>query len=300
MRVDSKLPAEAGRWYHLAAVYDRYNSQISLYVNGSLQGTDLYDAAWQAVGPTIVGAAYAPSAPAQRTDRVAGRIDDVLLDDAVLTPTQIATLARRRGLWTMNDAAGPMTPDISGAGNPLTLVGGATLAPGKYATSLTLNGTDAYAQAATGIVDTRQSFTATAWVKLNATGGWQTFVSQAGTNVNKFWLQKRADNGRFSFVLSDADADGSGQARVDSAAVAEANRWYHLAGVYDATAGVVKLYVDSVLQGTTPHTSTWDATGPTLVGAARGGSPAGRVDVVNGQIDHVNLVAGVMSAAELS
>jgi hypothetical protein len=39
-----------------------------------------------------------------------------------------------------------------------------------------------------------------AWVNLNSTGGYQTFVSQDGSQVSGFYLQLRGDSHRFAFT----------------------------------------------------------------------------------------------------
>jgi hypothetical protein len=66
--------------------------------------------------------------------------------------------------------------------------------------ALSVNGGQQYAAAAGPVIDTTQSFTVSAWVNLNSTGGYQTFVSQDGSQVSGFYLQLRGDSHRFAFT----------------------------------------------------------------------------------------------------
>ena len=311
VRVDSKLTPVAGTWYHVAGVCNAAESTISLYVNGSLEGTEKYDAVWAANGPTLIGAAYTPSGTTHRTDFFPGQIDDARTDDVALSADQIATIAGRRGVWTMNEAPSTTTAaDTSGAGNNLTLYSNAAFAPGRTGNALTLNVPYSHARPGGSVIDTTRSFTIDAWVKLNGTGtggtgptplsGWQTVVSQAGTNRNKFWLQKRGDSGKFSLLFAESDVAQTNVIHVDSAVVPQANQWYHVAGMYDAAAESIKLYVDGVLQGTLPYTATWAATGDTRVGSGVvPGSPLTGNDFFKGQIDDLNVTNNTLTANQI-
>ena len=116
-------------------------------------------------------------------------------------------------------------------------------------------------------VDTTQSYTVTVWVKLARTEGFQTFVSIDGAHVSGFFLGFRGNPGRFT--LSGFTRDDVNPGRPVSAVAADrpaADTWYHLAGVYDAAAQTLSLYVNGALQQTTPYPSAWRAGGPTVVG----------------------------------
>ena len=130
--------------------------------------------------------------------------------------------------------------------------------------------------------------------------GWQTVVSQAGTNRNKFWLQKRGDNGKFSLLFAESDVAQTTVIHVDSAVVPQANQWYHIAGMYDAAAESIKLYVDGLLQGNLPYTATWAATGDTRVGSGVvPGSPLTGNDFFKGQIDDLNVTNNTLTANQI-
>ena len=90
------------------------------------------------------------------------------------------------GYWKFDEGAGTTAADSSGHGHPLTLQGGASWTTGvigPHALALT---PQQDAAAATPVIDTSQSFTVSAWVNLASTTGYQTFVSEDGTQVSGF------------------------------------------------------------------------------------------------------------------
>ena len=149
-------------------------------------------------------------------------------------------------------------------------------------------------------IDLLSRFDGTGGTGTTPLSGWQTVVSQAGTNRNKFWLQKRGDSGKFSLLFAESDVAQTNVIHVDSAVVPQANQWYHVAGMYDAAAESIKLYVDGVLQGTLPYTATWAATGDTRVGSGVvPGSPLTGNDFFKGQIDDLNVTNNTLTANQI-
>jgi alpha-L-arabinofuranosidase len=195
---------------------------------------------------------------------------------------------------TFDEGTGTVAADASGHGHAATLFGrsgwtGALVG----ASALVLPGANgSYAEIPTPVVDTTQSYTVAAWVKLDRIGGYQTFVSEDGPVLSSFFLQLRGDSNQFSFTVP-----------YDFFVLAQSGftpvvgRWYHLAGVYDATARSASLYVDGVLADTVYSVVSSPATGPTGIG--RGKFAGNRVDFVNGAIDDVRLYQAALPAEEI-
>ena len=290
-RVDSALVPDANRWYHVAGVYDASAKIMSLYVDGGLEGTVDYQPVWDAPGPITFGAAYAWGGGSGHADFVNGQLDQALVESQAWGPDILGAFARRSASWNFDDFSNPIpgvAKDSSRSNNNLQLLGGAQMAAGGYyGNALSLNGTTAYGQSdGPGVAETSRGFSIGMWVNLSSTNGWQTLMSQAGYNENKYWLSKRGDNGKFSLVFSNDDVAFSSQTRVDSTLVAQPNRWYHLAGVFDSINHQIRLYVDGALQGQQAYYMPWNATQATVVGAARPwGGGTGRTDFVSGKID---------------
>ncbi|NUT98810.1 MAG: hypothetical protein HOY78_43095, partial [Saccharothrix sp.] len=111
------------------------------------------------------------------------------------------------------------------------------------------------------------SFTVMAWVKLDKAEDWATAVSQDGTVHSGFALKYNHFPRSWQFSVEGTEPGRASAA--NSLAMPQVGVWTHLAGVHDATAGKLRLYVNGRLAGEADHTSTWYASGPTAVGRAK-------------------------------
>ncbi len=203
------------------------------------------------------------------------------------------------GHWTFDEGSGTVAADSSGGGHPLTLAGGASWGPGVVGPSaLSLSGNQQYAAATGPVIDTTQSFTVSAWVNLNNTNGYQTFVSQDGSQVSGFYLQLRGDSHRFAFTHLAYDSTSAlGSIATASSIIPQPGEWYLLTGVYNATKDTVSLYVNGTLQQTQSNSGSWSASGPLAVG--RGKFAGNPVDFVSGRIDDARAYSGVLGASAI-
>ena len=150
-----------------------------------------------------------------------------------------------------------------------------------------------YAEITSGdVLDTTKSYTVAAWVKLKDLNGYQTFVSEDGNFQSAFFLQLRGDTHQFSFTVpySFFILSQSGSTPV-------VNQWYHLAGVYDATAQSASLYVNGVLANTVYNVPPVPAIG--LTGIGRGWFNNGRVDFNHAAVDDIRFYNSALSAANV-
>ncbi|BDI28527.1 hypothetical protein CCAX7_005780 [Capsulimonas corticalis] len=195
------------------------------------------------------------------------------------------------GYWPLDEGTGTTTADAGGQGATGTLMDGAGWATdakvGKSALALGGHGS---VDVANSVIDTSQSFTVSAWVKLKTVGGFQTFVSIDGDKISGFFLQLRS-SGNFGFTHYEADNPDSRSAIAGALAQTEPNVWYHLIGVYDADAKQIKLYVNGVLQDTAPLDKSWRAQGHLEIG--RGKYNGASVDFSDAEIDDVRVAQGV-------
>ncbi|MDN5853831.1 MAG: glycoside hydrolase family 2, partial [Actinomycetia bacterium] len=136
--------------------------------------------------------------------------------------------------WALDDGSGTTAADSVGDAD-LSVHDGATWTEGKSGGALGLDGTG-YAETDAPVVDTEGSFSVSAWVKLDETGGgFETAVSQDGDRSSAFFLQYDGGANKFAFSTLGGRAYASEPA--------EAGRWYHLVGVRDAAAGTYTLYL---------------------------------------------------------
>ncbi|MEW2049704.1 LamG-like jellyroll fold domain-containing protein [Streptomyces sp. NPDC005476] len=88
--VTATSSATTGTWYHVLGAYDSSAHTISLYVNGTLQGSTSFSSAWTAVGPTLIGAAMYDLGP---VDYANAQIDDVHFYNRTLSTSEITALS---------------------------------------------------------------------------------------------------------------------------------------------------------------------------------------------------------------
>ncbi|MFE9747141.1 LamG-like jellyroll fold domain-containing protein [Saccharothrix saharensis] len=148
-----------------------------------------------------------------------------------------------------------------------TLNGAATYAPGALGNAVVFErgGT----MTAPNAVRTDASFTVSAWVRLDSVVRDHVAVSQSGGRTSAFSLGYRADaGGKWFFWMPGTDVGAPAVTAAWSRQPAGTGVWTHLAGVYDASKGQIRLYVDGEESATVAHRSTWSGTGEVHVGNA--------------------------------
>lgn len=154
----------------------------------------------------------------------------------------------------------------------------------NFGRSLHLDGVDDHLSAPV-VVPTDGSFTVTAWAKLDKVDRSQVVLSQDGATVSSFYL-KADPNGKWTFGMPKSDSETAGS---DTATgpTAVAGEWTQLAGVFDAAAKEMRLYVNGTKVSTVKHTAGWVAGGGLQAGR---GLKAGKAsDFVGGNVDEVHV-----------
>ena len=201
--------------------------------------------------------------------------------------------------YKFDEGSGTSAADASGNGQTGTLQAGATWATGlvgPYCVSLAGTNTS-FVDVAAPVVDTTQSYTVMGWINLTQVSGYQTMVSIDGNTVSGFFLQLRGDTGKFGFATLPSDSTTGAAAIANATAAPNAGQWYHVAGVYDATAKTISLYVNGVLQQTVSNTAAWKASGHTEIGRGKYNTPT---DFVSAQVDDVRCYQSALSATTIN
>lgn len=119
------------------------------------------------------------------------------------------------------------------------------LADGQYAKPSCAVGPQVSCSSA--VLDTKQSYSVSAWVKLDTADSAGSIVSQEGGTNSAFMLQR---NGKFSFrVAQSALFPDPVVVSADSLQIPESVTWYHLVGVLDRENKKVQLYVNGKREG---------------------------------------------------
>ncbi len=204
------------------------------------------------------------------------------------------------GRWRLAEASGATTARDTGGNSPgaasnvtwTTDRGGAA----------SFNGTDSVITTAGPVVDTARSFTFAAWVYPTDNSPNRSFISQEGRTESavNFKVDSLA-SGTWAMSMSDVDNPSSGGTFVRSTAPAALNTWTHVAGVFDAAARQLRLYVNGTQvasQALPAGFLPWTATGPLSIGRVRWHGFLG--DYFAGSVSDVQAYSRVLTATEIS
>lgn len=211
---------------------------------------------------------------------------------------QVKGAEQPSGIWHVDNG---LTDSTTATQHPLTSSGTTwdTLArsgPG----AAKLNGTTAYLSTSGAVLDTTKSFTVSAWARLTKKDVNYTVLSQAGTNASGFQLYYSTAYNAWVFNRHQTDVATPVLTRSIGSKPPVLNAWTHLAGVYDAAAQTIQLYVNGVPQGEpTPFPVTpWKASGGLQVGRLVA-SGTGKENFA-GTIDEVKVWSRALADTELA
>ncbi|MEV6413985.1 LamG domain-containing protein [Kribbella sp. NPDC051718] len=301
--VRSDVAASLNTWTHLAAVYDAPAHQLRIYVNGKLAGTVAQNNGYNASGPLTIGRGKYEGT---QTNPWKGLIDDVRAYNRELSEAELAGIVARSNVTVANwkldgnpDDSSGRTPASTGTlvGTP-AWTGGQTNVPADSDLGLKLIGNGAHMSAPSPLPDLRNSFSVAAWVKLDSDTGRASVVSQDAGGLSVFNLHASWDN-RWVVVMRSCDAAMNCAETRAAGPAPQPGVWTHLAAVYDASAGLLSLYVNGVLAGTKDYRHTGTQAEPTMrVGRATWSNGDG-VDLFTGGIDDVSVYNRVLFADEI-
>ncbi|MFE3560242.1 LamG-like jellyroll fold domain-containing protein [Streptomyces sp. NPDC059193] len=211
------------------------------------------------------------------------------------SPVALADLNRASAQWGLTGLAGTKARDEIGldalkapAGNNPATPAGITFAQeaigGSATTYAAFKGKASSITSATKAVDTTKSFTVSTWAKADTADG-GVVVSQDGTRSSAFYLFADPNGQAWRFAIARGDVDGLDYDWTDLAENSTARFtpgvWTRLSAVYDATTGLMRLYVNGTLAGTGHHAaaSSQAPTGPLVMGRyKKDGQPAHLTD----------------------
>ncbi len=276
-------PAVAGRWTHLAGVFNADTKTIRLFVDGVEQGVASVPAPWNATGPMQLGRNQSAGA---YIDKFRGAIDEVRVYDRLLYAPDVHDLAVVEAATLelrlpFDEGAGNVGGDVSGHYRSLTLSGATSWVPSRHDDEAEDMGEAVHLDAGTGIVDASagwlrpdSSFTVSTWVRLDSICQdpddpcWespgpsdQNVLENKGANGSSFQLRYVGSSRRWQLTATNA------QAALTSSTEPKANVWTMLTVVYDQALGKYHLYVDGAPEGDVGTTGVSPVAGELRIGS---------------------------------
>ena len=206
------------------------------------------------------------------------------------------TVTSLSAAYGFGEGTGSTTADASG--NGITgQIQGATWTTGKYATALSFNGTTNYVDLGSpAALQSTSSMTWSAWVYAAGNPPDDGQIVAMSTDASGWQLKTTPDTGVRTFGIA-VSPNGQGHTQRYSKTVLALKKWYHVAGVYNAAARTLDIYVngvldDGVLTGTVPAAQVLAAV-PARIGMRSGGY------YFNGTIDNVRIYNRALAASEI-
>jgi hypothetical protein len=199
------------------------------------------------------------------------------------------------GQWKLDESDdASAAADTGTGGHPAAATGtGWAWGNGRVDGGVSFDGTPGSYLSTTASLSTTAAFSVSAWVTLADPDLDFTAVSQDGTYLLGYCA------GHFVFAVGTSDCSG-GTAVVTSTTTPTSSTWYHLAGVYDSAAHLLRLYVDGAANGTP---ASYTGTVPTA-GAIQLGCASCSADVPDSELpwglDDVRAYDRLLTAAEVT
>ncbi|MFJ1709455.1 hypothetical protein [Kitasatospora sp. NPDC088346] len=181
-----------------------------------------------------------------------GKASPYLFNGTTLSSTANQTLVTPTHTWALNDSTANGTAvttakDTTGT-TPLTGQAGATWSTKDiFNPDVRLNGTSTGVMSSTAALSPSADFTASAWVKADATGG--VLLSQDGTQSAGFIVYADSASKQWYFCMSQTDNSAWAYDCVHAGAgggLVQIGTWTHLTVSYNRTSNVMALYLNGI------------------------------------------------------
>jgi len=206
----------------------------------------------------------------------------------------------RVGVYPFEEGSGATTADFSDVHNNGTLDGANWTTAGKYGNALVFPGGSLVDLGNPGTLQLTGSMTVSAWINSSTfPGNDAAIVSKlSGGDLLGYQLDTTVDTGPRTIGFKLSDAQGALMARYGSS-VLQPNTWYHVAGVYDAQAQTLNVYLNGVLDNGTLTGTVSSTQHESPMNVYIGKRPGANGYEFLGIIDDVRIYNRALSQAEI-
>ena len=154
--------------------------------------------------------------------------------------------------YNFNEGSGTTVTDASGHGITGNIIGATWTSGGRYGNALSFNGSSSYVDLGNpALLQITGSTTWSAWVKAaaNPANDGQIIAKSNSSFGSQFKTSR--DTGPHTFGVA-VSGNANASAQRYGTTVRSLNVWYHVAGVYNAAARTLDIYVNGVLDNGRP------------------------------------------------
>ncbi|MCZ7423705.1 LamG domain-containing protein [Verrucosispora sp. WMMA2121] len=280
----------------VADVYD-YVYQIEGSTQLAVRAASLGGSATVWVTPKHIGENVLTVRSRDAAGNASDPYDYVFLADSPSAPTAV---------WAMNEGTGSTLATTPAGGPIITTHNNPSWTDGRVLGAHKTQGRDRAvgfgygrgwgATAAAPPIDSSRSFSVAAWARVLSPNTFGSVVAASGTNNGAWQLQRDAGGGWFFHTFS-GDSPSHTRTSVTAPAPAAINVWQHIAGVYDAGAQRIRIYVNGRLAGEQTLNSLWSSTGVMQIGRVH--YNGNQQNYFEGDIDDVRLWNRVIDEYDL-
>jgi hypothetical protein len=223
----------------------------------------------------------------------------ILFITGLLTTSSYAEIDPKTcvGVWMFDENNGNVAKDLSGNKNDGTLMNGPKWVVGKFDNALSFDGVDDYISLPPTTSSNWEGLTLVAWVWLNLLPNElaSSYDEIYGSKQDLFDMYEDKTNNELRVkVTTTVSAERPG---IPTAQLKK-NQWIHIAGIFDNSAGKMKIYMDGQLIDTHNLTGLVNGTQNPAIGTQ--GDPNGPfTDFHSGLIDEIALFNVALSDQDL-
>ena len=238
----------------------------------------------------------------RRTGRLAlaASLSLVALVTIVPSASPALTATGLAAAYAFNEGAGTSAADASGGGLTGTLTNGASWGTGRNVGAVLLDGVNDYVELGNPVsLQLTGSMTVSAWINSAAFPfDDAAIVSKRASGEVGYQLDTTIDRGPRTIGFKLTNSAGSNMFRY-GATTLQANTWYHVTGVYNATTSELHVYLNGQLDDGTQVGTVTAAQRNSTANVNIGRRPISNSFNFNGRIDDVRIYSRALTPAEI-